>query len=134
MRWRLAIAALMALVLAAVIALNRRSEPPVQVTGDLSSRDMSEIRLALRRYLHPPIFGHLSWPDLRAAPGRILQRFTRPYPEVQRIERRTEGFAVILGRRPTQDGHHKYLFYAVFRTTNSWWVNGECELQTLDAR
>src|SRR5262245_22676687 len=99
--------------LAAALALTVRSEEPIQVAGDLSKREITDIRAAVFHYVHPPILPDLSARSLKAAPGLILERFGKTKPKIWKIEARTHGFVAVIGRAPQEEQNRPYVFWGV---------------------
>ena len=111
--------------LAALLATAIRSEEPIQVSGDLSKREVADICLAVRHKIHQSILPDLSAQSLRAAPGLILHRFRSPNPKIWKLEARTHGFVAVIGRSRRDEQPRPYVFWSVFRGTNNWRVEGE---------
>ncbi len=106
------------------IALHTLRQPPepIQLIGELSPRDVAEIRVALRHKTHPPLLPKWSLASLRAAPGLLADRFTKPDAPICRIEMRNREFAAVITRLPTNSVGDKYVFWCAFKETNKWWV------------
>jgi hypothetical protein len=113
------------LVMAAIFMLAIRREESIQVSGDLSELEISDICSAVRRRVYPPVLPDLSGPSLRAAPGLILQRLGQGSPRIWKIEARTYGFVAVIGRSPKDEVPRPYVFWGVFRGTNDWHVENE---------
>ncbi len=109
-------------VLAGILLVMRRPEPPIQIVGNVSDREVADIRAALRHKINHAILPNFTVKSLRAAPGRLLERVTTPSPKIWRIEARTHGFAAVLSHAPTNTMGEKYVFWCTFRGTNQWWV------------
>jgi len=112
------------ILLATTLILAQRSEQTIQVVGDLSKREVADICAAVMHQTHPAILPDLSFPSLRAAPGLFLQRFTKP-DHIFKIESRTHGFVAVFGGSPSDKWVKSYVFWSVFRETNTWTVVGE---------
>jgi hypothetical protein len=111
-------------VLAGVLVNALQSEAPIQVLGDLSKREVADIRGAVRHYRHPPILSDLSVQSILAAPGLVLRRLGDSRLKVWTMEARTHGFVAVTAR-PLPGGQGQPYFWAVFRETNGWQVGGE---------
>src|SRR5258705_5927061 len=72
------------------------SEDPIEVFGDLSKREVRDIRIAVRRKIQPKILPDLSMQSLRAAPGLIVGRFTNRGAKIWRIESRNREFTAVI--------------------------------------
>ncbi len=110
-------------VLAGVLVVGLRSGAQIQVLGDLSKREVADIRMAVMHYRHSPILPDLSLSSIRAAPSLMLQRLEDSKPKVWTIEARTHGFVAVIAR-PVHGEPGQARFWGVFRQTNGWWVVG----------
>jgi hypothetical protein len=112
------------ILVATTLILAQRSDQTIQIVGDLSNREVADICAAVMHKTHPAILPDLSFPSLRAAPGLVLQRFTKP-DHIFKIESRTRGFVAVFGGSQSDKWVKSHVFWSVFRQTNSWTVVGE---------
>lgn len=99
-----------------------RSSEPVEVVGELSGREVAEIRVALWRRTHPPILPDLSFHSVRGAPTRVWERVAKSDAKLFRIEARTPVFAAVITRLPTNSVGNRYVLWCAFKGTNRWWI------------
>jgi hypothetical protein len=121
-------AVLVVATVAAILLAATRPEPPIQVLGALSERDIADIRKAVWYKTHPPILSGFSAQSLLAAPGLMLRRFWRPNPKIFKMEARNQEFVAVFGRSTADAQTHRYVFWCVFRGTNSWLAEAEHHL------
>lgn len=111
------------IVVVAVLVISRPPQIPIQVSGGLTEREVSDICAAVRRYARPPsILPDLSRQSLFAAPRVLVERIRRPKPVIWKIEARNDVFVAVTGRLPRDQPPRPYMFWGVFRGTNGWSV------------
>jgi hypothetical protein len=114
---------LIPVALGLALAVSMRHEEPIQVSGDLSKRDVADICRAVRRKISPPpILPDLSVSSLRAAPGALLRRFDKSNQRIYKVEGRTYGFAAVMTKSGKATAPMSRVFWGVFRGTNTWSV------------
>jgi len=119
---------------AAMLVMIVPSEEPIEVLGALSKREVRDIRIAVQRKIQPKILPDLSMQSLREAPGIILGRYTKPLPKIWRIEGRNREFAAVIARGPANPNGYRYVFWCVFKETNTWWAGDEYLLKEYGSR
>jgi hypothetical protein len=105
-----------------MLARGLHSQEQIQVVGELTVNEIADIRVAVLKKMHPPIFPDFSVKSLRAAPGLILERFRGSKPKTWTIEARTQGFVAVIVEPSPSPPTHPYVFFGVFRETNGWKV------------
>ena len=110
-------AAVLLAVLVVLIILNQN--PPVQVTGDLTSKEVSQISRDVRRLMHPSLLPDISWRSIRQLPSVLRERART---RILSIDRRTEGFVAVRTGSPSDADPGR--FWSVFREGDTWRVHG----------
>jgi hypothetical protein len=99
---------------------------PIQVSGGLTEREVSDICASVRRNMRSAsVLPDLSRESLLAAPRAILERVRRPRPVIWKVEARNDVFVAVTGRLPRDNPPRPYVFWCVFRGTNGWRVEHE---------
>jgi hypothetical protein len=121
----LALAAIL-IALTAVLVFSRPPQIPIQVSGGLTEREVSDISASVRRYMRPPsILPDLSRQSILDAPRALLERIRAPKPVIWKADARNDVFVAVTGRLPRDQPPRPYIFWAVFRGTNGWRVEHE---------
>lgn len=129
MKAKLAIGAvLLFATLATTLIITSRPEQPIEVLGGLSNKEIEDVRKAVWIKIHPKILPNFSARSFRAAPGLLLQRFGKSQPKIFKMEARNQEFVAVFGRSAADAQAHSYVFWCVFRRTNSWRAESEYHL------
>jgi len=113
----LATAVFLLAVVVVLVTLNQN--PPVQVTGDLTAKEVSQISRDVRRLMHPSLLPDVSWRSIRQLPSVLRERART---RILSIDRRTEGFVAVRTASPSDADPGR--FWSVFREGDIWRVDG----------
>jgi hypothetical protein len=126
MKWKVAVGiAAILIALAVVLVCSRPPQVPIQVSGGLTEREVSDICASVRRSMRSRIFPDLSRQSLVAAPRAILEWIRRPRPEIWKVEARNDVFVAVTGRFARDNPPCPRVFWGVFKGTNGWRVELE---------
>jgi hypothetical protein len=126
MKWKVVVGIAAILVaLGVVLVCSRPPQVPIQVSGGLTEREVSDICASVRRSTRSGILPDLSRQSLVAAPRAILEWIRRPRPLIWKIEARNDVFVAVTGRFGRDNPPCPRVFWGVFRGTNGWRVELE---------
>jgi len=107
----------------AVMVMSSSFPSHVQVEGNLSDREVVDIKRAVRQAMKSeycwPNFSGFSWENVREAALGLRFRLSA---RILSIERRTDVFVVVMTGLPEHPQRHERLFWSVFREPGRWEV------------
>lgn len=119
-KWIILISILL-LVSAGIVWFNTGSETPIVVKGDLSAKDVAEIKRVVRHHIRQFIFTDFSWKSVKALPGNIK---SYSHLKFTNIELSSNGLVKVSLEKllnPKQSGNP---YYQLTKGTNGWIVRG----------
>jgi hypothetical protein len=125
MKWKVISGIGAILIALAVLVCSRPPQVPIQVSGGLTEREVSDICASVRRNMRSSILPDLSRQSLAAAPRTILEWIRRPRSEIWKVEARNDVFVAVTGRFARDNPPCPRVFWGVFKGTNGWRVEHE---------
>jgi hypothetical protein len=119
-KWIVLISVLL-IVFSDILWLSMRPEPPIEVYGNLSTKEIVQIKSATRREMRHDLFPDFSWLSVKGLPGAIME-FSRR--RILAIELGPNGKVIVVSQRAKEGATINEELYLVTSNQNGWHVTG----------